>query len=174
MKKLSLLLLDANIVIILHELGIWDKVIEQCDIYLSGTVIDLEAKYWEDKNEIRHTIDLTNCLSKGVIKRFDLDSSEIEGFRQKYGAMYIEKLDPGEAESLAFLFREQEKYIICSSDGIVYRLLGAEFASDRGLSLEEILIRIGLQRSLPHQFTKEFRERYSDQGFKEGFQGTAF
>lgn len=174
MKKLNLLVFDANIVIILHELEIWDKAVKSCDIYLSGTVIDLEAKYWEDNDGIRHPINLSNCINQSEIRRFDLDASAINVFRHKYGAMYIEKLDPGETESLAFLFREKDKFSICSSDAIVYRLLGAEFERERGLSLEEILIHIGLQRNLPYQYTKEFRERYSDQGFREGFQGSAF
>jgi hypothetical protein len=39
MKRLSFLLLDANIVIHLFKLGIWERLIELCDIHLARTVM---------------------------------------------------------------------------------------------------------------------------------------
>ncbi len=40
MKKFRLLLLDANIVIELFGQGIWDRVIDLCDIHLARTVAE--------------------------------------------------------------------------------------------------------------------------------------
>ena len=39
MKKFRLLLLDANVVIELFRHGIWARVIETCEVYLSRTVV---------------------------------------------------------------------------------------------------------------------------------------
>ena len=50
MKKLKLLLLDANVVIELFEKGIWEKVVERCEIYLAGTVVD-EAQHIPDAED---------------------------------------------------------------------------------------------------------------------------
>ena len=41
MFKLKLLILDANVVIHLHEFGIWTKLIEKCEVYLARTVVEL-------------------------------------------------------------------------------------------------------------------------------------
>jgi hypothetical protein len=40
MKKFSLLLLDANVVIALCRMGLWDRVLERCEILLARTVFD--------------------------------------------------------------------------------------------------------------------------------------
>ena len=43
MPKLRLLILDANVVITLHDLGIWSKVVDKCDIHVSRTVVKESA-----------------------------------------------------------------------------------------------------------------------------------
>jgi hypothetical protein len=40
MERLSFLLLDANVVIHLFASGIWERLVESCDIYLARTVRD--------------------------------------------------------------------------------------------------------------------------------------
>lgn len=173
MKKLSLLLLDANIVIKLHELGLWEKVVESCDLHIAGTVV-IEADHWDDQNGMSHAIHLSKSVEAGTITKFDLAPSDVEAFKRKYGISFFEKLDAGEAESLAFLLREPAKYMISSGDAIVYRVLGAEFIRDQGISLEEILAKIGLQHNgLPKQYTKKFRVSCSEQGFIQELQGKA-
>ena len=54
---------------------------------------------------------------------------------------------------------QQQNCLICSGDAIVYRVLGATGRSDQGISLQEILDRIGQTKSLAWQYTKEFREQ---------------
>jgi hypothetical protein len=39
MKKFSFLLLDANIVIELFRLGLWEKITDICDIHIAETVV---------------------------------------------------------------------------------------------------------------------------------------
>ena len=48
-KKFPLLLLDADVVIELHCLGIWDQVVERCDVHVARSIVDDEALYFEDK-----------------------------------------------------------------------------------------------------------------------------
>jgi hypothetical protein len=47
MKRFKFLLLDANIVIKLFSLGLWDALVKQCEIYLAERVIG-ESDYFED------------------------------------------------------------------------------------------------------------------------------
>lgn len=66
MSKLKLLILDANVVIFLHDRGIWSKLIAQCDVSLPRTVID-EAAFFDDDNGDRHYINLDDDISHGRV-----------------------------------------------------------------------------------------------------------
>ncbi|MCL4552287.1 MAG: hypothetical protein M1305_01850 [Candidatus Marsarchaeota archaeon] len=173
MKKLKLLMLDANIVIMLHELGLWEKVIAVCDVHIAGTIVDDEADFYFDDQHNRRRIDLSNDICGGSITRFDVPLSQVSTFKAEFGPQYFAKLDPGEVESLAHLMCSTKAFTVCSADKIVFRVLGARHLTDRGISLEEILSQIGLARVLKHQYTKGFREHWSGEGFREGLQGTA-
>jgi len=51
---------------------------------------------------------------------------------------------------------------------VVSRVLGNMHRGDQGISLEEILSKIGLTASqLPPQYRREFRERWTQVGFDE-------
>ena len=58
MKKFRLLLLDANIVIYLFEIGLWDKLIGCRDVLLSRIVAEREAQFFEDDAGERVYFDL--------------------------------------------------------------------------------------------------------------------
>ena len=162
--KFRLLLLDANIVICLHELGIWDAFIAKCSVTLTQTIVD-ESKFWEDTQGNQHPIDLEPDIKNSRIQCIEVSIKTVEKFTRKYGPVYLEKLDYGEAESLAFLMDSQEEWVIASSDKIVFKTLGREGRSEQGVSLEEILAKIGLTQSgLKYQYTKIFRDKITREG----------
>jgi len=80
-------------------------------------------------------------------------------------------LDDGEAESLAYLTKQPVDFLISSGDAIVYRVLGNLGRRDQGLSLEEILQKIGLGRNLDWPYSKAFREKYTRGGEVDMIQG---
>ena len=144
MSRLKLLILDACVVIQLHELGRWQQVVDQCDIHLSEIVARREVKF-DDANGTR--IDLEPAILSKAITLFSVEAL---------------KVDDGEAESLAYLFDAKSDFLISSADKIVYRVLGNLHRGDQGISLEEILNKIGLTASqLPPQYRLEFRERWT-------------
>jgi hypothetical protein len=70
------------------------------------------------------------------------------------------------------LFDAKIDFLISSVDKIVYRLLGNMHRFDQGISLQEILNKIGLTASqLPPQYRREFRERWIQVGFDERLRG---
>ncbi len=81
-------------------------------------------------------------------------------------------MDPGETDSLAFLY-SQEKGLICASDKIVFKSLGSLGLGEQGISLEEVLDKVGLSRQVESQLTKKFRLKYTLQGEQEGITGAA-
>lgn len=169
-KKFRLLLLDANIVIELFRHGIWDNFIACCDVHLSQVVID-EVQFFEDESGTQHPIDLQPSLDSHAVTTFDLTPSQLATFIAKFKSGYLEKLDDGEAASLAYLDQHSVECLICSADAIVYRVLGNLNTAEQGISLEEVLAKIGLSRSLTWQFSKQFRERWTKEGFTEGLGG---
>ena len=92
-----MLLLDADIVIHIFRLGIWEEVIERCDVYLAGTVLN-EAHFFEDEDGTRRDFCLSSYAAAGQITVFDMLPSELASFRQRFDPVYLEKLDEGEAE----------------------------------------------------------------------------
>ena len=79
-------------------------------------------------------------------------------------------MDLGELESLAHLVEVEQNCLISSGDKIVWRTLGWLNLGDQGLSLEEILSSIGLGSSVGNEYSKQYREHWTSNGFQEGFQ----
>lgn len=172
MSRLKLLILDACVVIQLHELGRWQQVVDQCDIHLSEIVARREVKF-DDANGTR--IDLEPAIHSKAITLFSIDAVKVDAFRARFDNSYLGVLDDGEAESLAYMFDTKSEFLISSADKIVYRVLGNMNRGHQGISLEEILNRIGLTTShLPPQYRREFRERWTQVGLEERLNGLGF
>lgn len=170
MSGFRLLLLDANVVICLFELGLWDKIVKRCDVHLSATVVG-EADFFIGADGMEHEIDLRGYVESGAITIFEVPLEKIREFFDEFSESYAGDLDPGEAESLTYLLNCSESHTICSADHIVFQVLGSHCRSDQGISLQELLERIGETRRLKHQFTKAFREKCTRSGFADGMQG---
>lgn len=115
MKRLSFLLLDANVVIYLFEHQLWERLVDTCDIHLARTVVD-EAHFYEDDQGVRHDFDVNEW--KKDITIVDVPLGDVEAFCNRFDASYTEKLDPGEAESLAWLVSSNSKEKSTASRGM--------------------------------------------------------
>jgi len=167
MKKLRLLLLDADIVIELFESELWDAVVERCEVLLARTVAEIEADHYspaKDRSQPPYAIDLKPYADAGRIEIIDVAAPRVSEFIRRFDPTYLDRLDPGESESLAYLVNASEEHRICSADKIVFIVLGRLRLSEQGISLEEILQQIGLTKDLSRQFTKAYREEWTRRG----------
>ena len=169
MKRFPFLLLDAGPIIKLFELGIWDDFIRKCDVTISSIVAD-EAQY-ASREDYDVYINLESYKEQGFIRVIDVDLPKIQIFHDQFDPLYKAVIHPGEEETLAFLFHAREDWKVCSSDGAVFRVLGLLGKAEQGISLEEVLIQIGLSRELKKQYTKKFREAYTRRGQIDAIQG---
>lgn len=135
---------------------------------LAQTVVD-EVQFYQTDTGSEY-VDWDHWKSKCSMRVESLPAADIQAYCAKFGPGYYEKLDPGEAEALALLAQDDESKI-CSADKIVWRVLGNTNATERGISLEEILTKSGLTKSLPLHFTKAFREEWCRKGFQERLMG---
>ena len=174
MKKFRLLLLDANVVIVLCKLGIWGLVLEKCEVLLARTVLEVEAYYYEDENGEKHYFDLQEDANSGRVQVVDVPLAHITAFLSLFKPLYVGGLDPGEKESLAYLYHAKDEHLICSGDKIVFRVLGALNRIDQGISLEHLLQKVGLTpKHLAHEFSEAYRIQWTKNGQKEQFLGQA-
>ncbi|MBL7154473.1 MAG: hypothetical protein ISS79_12230 [Phycisphaerae bacterium] len=173
MKKHQFLLLDAGPIIKLFEMDIWDAFIEKCAVTISRTVAD-EAKWASGESEdVR--IDLSSYEEKGHIQVIDLDSSLVRVFYDRFDRLLKAEIHSGEKETLAFLCDSSDDWFLCSGDGAVFRVLGLLGKGEQGISLEEIMEKIGLSKgNLDWEYTKRFRERYTSIGQADSIQGRGF
>jgi len=168
MKRFPFLLLDAGPIIKLFELGVWDHFIKRCNVTVTKTVAD-EAKYARLEQKDLH-INLEPYARDGRIKVIELELSVVRDFHTRFDPVYKAEIDPGEKETLAFLNSAKENWIVCSADGVVFRVLGLLGRAEQGISLQEILNETGLSQKLEWQYTREFRERYTHLGQRDSIQ----
>lgn len=168
-KRLSFLLLDANIIIELFRLGLWSKLVELCDIHVGKTVV-AEANFYEDAGGNRVDIDLSVDISGQRIQAFQVELHELDDFRRQYDPSYLSKLDPGETEALVKLLSLPSDWRLCSADGIVFKVLANVQRGEQGISLEEVLNQVGMSRRLSRQYTKDFRAEKTKLGSIDSIQ----
>jgi hypothetical protein len=175
MPKLKLLILDAGVVITLHQLGIWQQVVDRCDIHVSRVVVEVESLFHRDPNndqDYGQAIDIQPDVESGAVSLFEVSIGDVERFRKTFDEFYAAGIHDGEAESLAYLFANPQKdWLISSGDAIVFKVLGNCGCGEQGISLEEILSRLGLTKQLEWQYTKQFREKYTKIGQQDRIQG---
>ncbi|RLS76381.1 MAG: hypothetical protein DWI02_11295 [Planctomycetota bacterium] len=172
MPKLKLLILDAGVVIHLHELQLWQPLLVSCDVHLSRIVAEREVLFEPNEDGgYGDDIDLRPDVSAGRINVFEVTASDVKRFRESFDSLYIGDLDDGESESLAFLAAQTDEYLISSRDAIVYRVLGNLGRGDQGISLEEALNQIGLGREIKWPFNKLFRDKFTRLGTEDLIRG---
>ncbi len=173
MKKFSLLLLDANVIIELCRLGLWGRVLQKCEILLARTVFEESFFYTNDLgDEVYFSLD--DDEKAGRLKVVEVPTADVLDFKSQFNELFGGDIDPGEAESLAYVFSQQAEHRICSADKIVYRVLGCRGQGEQGISLEEILKECGLTKKLPKQFGVAYKEHWTSFGMAEMLQGRAF
>ncbi len=157
-------LLDANVVIESHELGVWEELRAGYRLTVPATVSRREALfYFAGRRKVR--VDLP-----GQIRRSDIDELEasVEELADLYGTFeswFLDTLDPGELEALALLKAGRATGCsFCTSDAPAIKALVMLGMSNWGVSLETLLSRIGLTKKFKTQFQESFFKSCCRQG----------
>jgi hypothetical protein len=179
MKKLQFLLLDAGPIIKLFSLKIWDEFLKHCDVTTARVIAEDQALYTEDG--CQH-INLKPYEEQHLINILEVDMVAVRQFHDKFDLLYKADIHNGEKEMLAFLCQSSEKWLVCSGDRAVFRVIGLLGKGDQGISLEEILSQIGLsigikwdqvtpQNKAYWPYTRSFREQWTRKGRTDFVQG---
>jgi len=151
MKKL--LLLDADVIIDLHTLGVFDRISKGFEIFITRTVLE-EARYFKSSG-MRIRMQISDRVT--VIE--DVTVAHLQAVQQNSKAAGL-SIDPGEAESIACLMQEEQDLIFCTCDQAAIKLLAFMNLEGRSISFEKALRSTGYQKKnlYPRHWDKTFSE----------------
>ena len=157
-------LLDANIVIVAHELGIWDSLKNAYKITLPAVVSRREALfYFKDNQKIQ--IRLSEQIITHEIDEIEGTVEELSELVSLFEPWFLDTLDPGELEALALIHSERVNNItFCTGDGPAIKALVMIGATGLGISLESALNKIGLTKKLQNQYTEQYYKKCCNEG----------
>ena len=152
---MKLWLLDADVIIDLLSLSLFDKLIKNHKVFAGSTVIG-EVKSFKRSNE-RQSVDLRQkYIENGLIKELSASAEEIKKVLSKLPKNNRDAIHTGELESLAILVRE-DNLNFCSCDAAAIKTLPFLGLSDRGISVEKLLKLSGITpSSLKDRHTEEY------------------
>ena len=127
----KLLLLDADVIIDLHILGLFEKIRKAYDICLTRNIFE-EARYYK-KDGVRRDIDIKDVT---IIENIDLESLRKVQREAKEAMLAI---DPGESTSIAYLDQTEEEITFCSCDQAAIKLISYMELEQKSISLEKAL-----------------------------------
>lgn len=154
-EVLKLWILDADVIIDLLNVEVFDNLIEVCSLHLATTVID-EVKHFY-KDNVKTEINLREqYVSKGVIIERDASQEDLAEVVKSIPSNI--KIHDGELTSLAVLIAD-DKLKFCCADSAAIRALPFLDLSDRGISLENLLKQSGLT-------VNDLKERHTEEYFQ--------
>jgi hypothetical protein len=147
----KLLLLDADVIIDLHTLGLFGKISKTHDVCLTRTVFE-EARYYK-KNGAKIEIDIKDAA---IIENIDLENLKKVQREAKEARLGI---DAGEAMSIAYLTQTEDDVSFCTCDKAAIKLISYMELEQRAISLEKALRSTGYHEKnlYPRHFEKTFK-----------------
>ena len=153
MKKTmrKLLLLDADVVIDLHTLGLFGKINKAYDVCVTRSVFE-EVRYYK-KDGAKIEIDIKDAV---IIEDVDLESLEKVQREARESRLGI---DPGESTSIAYLIKTEGEITFCTCDRAAIKLISYLELEQKSVSLEKALKTTGYHE-------KKLYQRHLEKTFK--------
>jgi hypothetical protein len=152
-------LLDANIVIEAHNLGVWSNLKSHYQLILPATVCKREALFYLVSGQ-RVVIKLEDEIRSGEVLELEATAAELQELSRVFESWFLDTLDPGESEALSLLLTSKVAGVtFCTSDAPAIKALAMIGMSYLGIPFEALLSKIGLTKNLDVQFTIDFFKR---------------
>jgi hypothetical protein len=154
-RKRRFFLLDAGPVIALHSLGLWDEVTRRCELVVPRVIAVAETLFWKSETGERVPIDIIADAAAGRLKLMDCEPADLRDTFLMFDRATQESVDPGELHALTQLrlWAGEDKPRFCSSDRMAVICLCLLGLSNLPISLEELLIDIGLGRGVEWKYS---------------------
>ncbi len=163
--KPKLFLLDAMIVCELHVMGLWRNLTTKTEIFVPRIVAEKECQYWKKEDETSGPIDVLADAQEGLVEVRAASASDFEETRQIFDPSLRDGIHDGEMEALCLLrFWEDEPPEFCTADELAVIGLCLLGKSSLAVSLERILQRVGLGRTVHPKLSQERLGIYIEKG----------
>ena len=152
---MKLWLLDADVIIDLLGLNIFDKLVKIHQVHVASTVVGEVRFYRRDGKKV--AIDFHKVyVGTDRVKEALASTEELGEIVKVLPEIKREVIHPGELESIAILLRE-ESLTLCSCDAATIRVLPLFDLPERGVSTETLLRKSGLLKpGLQERHTEEY------------------
>jgi len=127
----KLLLLDADVIIDLHALDLFEKVSKSYNICLTQIVFE-EARYYK-KGGAKIAIDIKDAT---IVEDVDLESLRKVKSEAKEARLGI---DPGESTSIAYLMQAEQEITFCTCDQAAIKLIAYMELEQKSISMKKPL-----------------------------------
>jgi hypothetical protein len=153
-----LIIPDADVVIHLHELGIWDNFVRQNSVHLSALVVEEAHFYKQGAGESTRMfeIDLRAAISDGSITIINIDVSALSPMYEEAQKLQIDQsIDAGETETIAAAYSVRTDLTLCLIDCGAIRYATLIGLAPRCISVEEALNSCGLGRGVRYNLSNK-------------------
>ncbi len=157
-----LLLLDADVIIDLHKLGLWKQITKNHQINIPSIILHREVYHYEDEKGRRYPIDLEKEVGV-TINELSCSAKELLSFKEQLDCVFQEELHDGEKEALVLL-QKQENLLLCTCDHAAIKTLALLDLSAQGISFENLLKKTGINKKLEFKHTEKRFKRCLSEG----------
>ena len=138
MAKPKLLLLDADIVISAHELGIWEELKRAYEIAVPATIVR-EARYFESERG-HSSIRLQAQIDQGEIKCLEATADELISTFKNFENSFLAGIDAGEKEAITLVnCGKCAEYVFCTGDTVAMAAIGMLDLGNASIAFEDVV-----------------------------------
>ncbi len=156
---MKLWLLDADIIIDLLSMGVFDSLVKNHEIHVVSAVIGEVKYFWRSGKKISADF-RKNYVDQNLIKEVNATMDDVKVLLQKLPPIWRSTIHSGEIESIAVLIKHPD-LIFCTCDAATIKTLPIIDLSDRGISVEAMLRQSGLGNP------KKLLERHTEKHFRD-------
>jgi hypothetical protein len=137
-RRSNLVIPDADVIIDLNGLGLWEQFLDRNDVLIAATVAS-ESRFTEDGFYGRSYIDLEAAVARKALRIVDLEARQLGKCSDELRRFHADgSIDQGEFESIALALHFPET-VICLKDRAAIRAAVLIGLGDRILSIESAL-----------------------------------
>ena len=163
---MKLWLLDADVIIKLLELDVFDRLADKHELHVAATVVDEVKYYRRDGQKVR--VDFRSVyVASGRVVEATATVVQMQEVINRLPPLKQQVIHAGELESLAVLV-QREDLTLCTFDAAAIRTLPFLDASDRSVSAERLLQSSGLKLSPGHKLDVRLTEEYFRSNLEHG------
>lgn len=167
--KSRLIILDANTIIQGFRFEFWSNLITSYDVAVSSIVLRGQVYHFVGDHDQEIPIDLQKFVDAGQVKELTATGEQIQNVADKVNPSFLNRIDDGELEAIALLLaREYDKYQFCTGDTRAIKAMESLAIGNMGVSLEELLDKIGEVSKLPDRsYSKKVFDLKKAEGHQE-------